>query len=163
MKPGDTFEIPHEGERWTIIRSAIHEGGSFVAEVAVAPGKGPPQHSHEHEDEVMEILEGSVTFVLVEGARVLRAGDTLHLPAGTKHAFKAGPQGFRCRSTYSGHRFEELVAQLAPGDKRGFVRMIQHSRRTNWSGSRLNSRALRAVLGLVAVVGGWLGIRPHAV
>lgn len=163
MKAGDCFEIPHEGERWTIIRSAIQDGGSFVADVAIAAGKGPPWHVHAYEDEDVEIFEGSVTFFMPDGPHVLRAGDTLRIPAGTRHTFKSGPEGFRGRSVYNGRRFEELVAQLAPGDKRGFVRMIQHARRTNWDGSRLTSPVLRGVLGVVAVVGRLLGIRPRAV
>ena len=33
MKAGDVIDIPHEGEHWTIVRSSIHEGGDFIAEL----------------------------------------------------------------------------------------------------------------------------------
>lgn len=163
MKAGDTFHIPHEGERWTIVRSAIHEGGEFVADVEIEGNKGPPWHFHPHEDEVISIFEGSVTFQFPDKTVTLRAGDRYTIPSGTRHTFKSGPEGFRGRGVYNGRRFEELVAQLAPGDKRGFVRMIQHSRRTNWAGSTLTSPILRGVLAVVAGVGALLGVRPTPV
>jgi hypothetical protein len=163
VKTGDRFEIPHEGETWTIVRSAIHEGPPFIADVSITAGKGPPTHFHADEDEVIEIFEGSVVFQMPDGPVTLEAGDRLTIPKGTRHSFKSGPDGFRGRGTYGGVLFEELVAQLAPGDKQGFVRMIQHARRTNWRGSRLTSPVLRGVLGIVAGIGWLFGIRPRAV
>lgn len=163
MKAGDQFHIPHEGERWTIVRSAIHDGGDFIADVAIEGKKGPPMHLHEHEDEAIEIFEGTVTFFMPDGPVTLRAGDTLMIPRGTRHTFKSGPDGFRGRATYNGRRFEELIAQLQPGDKRGFVRMVQHMRRTNWTGSRLTNPLLRGFLAIVGAFGSLMGIRPRSI
>lgn len=163
MQAGDRFEIPHEGETWTIVRSSIHEGGEFVAEVAFEPGKGPPRHFHADEDEVIEIFEGSVTFAMPDGPVTLRAGDRLVITAGTPHTFKSGPEGFRGRASYSGRKMEEIVAQLHPGDKRGFVRMAQHMRRTKWAGTRITNPVVRAFLATIAVGGALFGIRPRPV
>jgi quercetin dioxygenase-like cupin family protein len=163
MKSGDHFEIPHEGETWTIVRSAIHDGPPFIADVAIAAGKGPPTHFHPHEDEELEVFEGSVTFYFEDGPKTLRAGDRLTIRAGTRHRFKAGPDGVRARGSYSGARFEGLIAQLPPGDKRGFVRMIQHARHTRWSGSRLTSPVLRAILAVVGGIGWLCGVRRRDV
>lgn len=163
MRTGDTFEIPHEGETWTIVRSAIHDGPPFIVDVYFAPRKGPPMHSHPHEEEVIEVFEGSVIFQFPDGPKTLRAGDRFTIPAGMRHCFKAGPDGFRGRATYSGARFEELVAQLPPGDKRGFVRMAQHGRHTDWVGSRITSPVLRGVLAVIAGIGWVCGVRRREV
>lgn len=165
MKAGDEFSIPHEGEHWKVVRSAIESGGGdFVTEIRMEPdGDGPPFHVHAHEDELCEVLDGSVTFFMPDGEVTLRAGDTLRIPAGTRHTFKVGPNGVRARGTYNGRHFEELVAQLMPGDKRGFVRMAQHLRRTGWAGSRITNPAIRAMLTTIAVVGRVVGIRPRPV
>lgn len=163
MKAGDRFEIPHEGETWTIVRSSIHEGGEFIAELEIEAGKGPPMHFHADEDEVIELLEGSATFFMPDGPVTVRAGDRLVIPAGTKHSFKSGPEGFRGRASYSGRKMEEIVAQLQPGDKKGFVRMAQHLRHTKWAGSRITSPAIRAFLSVIALGGSLFGIRPRSV
>ena len=59
---------------------------------------GPPVHVHEREDQTLYVLEGSMTAWLdatgdspTEAA--LRAGDSVYLPRGISHAFKAGPAG----------------------------------------------------------------------
>lgn len=162
MKAGDEFHIPHEGEHWKILRSAIHEGGDFISEMRMDANKeGPPFHVHAHEDELVEVVEGSITFFMPEGPVTLKAGDTLRIPAGTRHTFKVGPEGVRGRGTYNGPHFEAVVAQLMPGDKKGFIRMAQHLRRTGWAGSRLTNPAIRAVLVVMAVVGSVFGIRPR--
>lgn len=164
MKAGDEFGIPHEGEHWKIVRSAIESGGGdFIADLEMGPNReGPPFHIHAHEDELFDVTEGSVIVFMPDGPVTVRAGETLRIPAGTRHTFKSGPEGLRARGTYNGRRFEELVAQMMPGDKKGFVRMAQHLRRTNWAGSRITNPAIRGVLIALAVAGRVVGIRPRA-
>jgi hypothetical protein len=160
MKTGDRFEIPHEGETWTIIRSAIHDGPPFIADAEIAAGKGPPTHFHPHEDEVLEVFEGSVILKLPGRTVTIRAGESVAIPKGTPHSFKAGPDGLRGRSTYDGVHFEGLVAQLMPGDKAGFIRMVLHARRTGWAGSRIANPVLRGLVTTIAGVGWLFGVRP---
>jgi Cupin domain len=163
MKAGDVIDIPHEGEHWTIIRSSIHEGGDFIVELRMSPNKGgPPFHVHEHEDEVWEVLDGSVIAMMPDGEHTVRAGERWVIPKGTKHTFKIGPDGLHARGSYNGPRFEAIVAQLAPGDKKGFIRMAQHLRRTRWAGSRLTNPLIRGMLVAMGLVGSVFGIRPHA-
>jgi quercetin dioxygenase-like cupin family protein len=164
MKAGDEIHIPHEGERWTIVRSAIEEGGGeFIADLEMEPNRdGPPFHLHPHEDETIEVFAGSVTFFMPDGPVTLRAGDTFCIPAGTRHTFKIGPDGLRARGRYNGRRFEQLVAQLMPGDKKGFVRMAQYCRQSNWEGSRITNPAIRGMLAVIAFGGRVFGIRPRA-
>jgi quercetin dioxygenase-like cupin family protein len=165
MKAGDSFYIPHEGERWTVVRSAIESGGGdFIADVEMEKNHGgPPRHVHDHEDERCEVLGGSVTFIMPGGPVLLKAGDRLHIPAGTLHTFKVGPDGVKLRASYTGRRMEDVVAQLAPGDKKGFFRMAQHLRRTNYIGSNIKGVGIRAFLAVLAVIGTLVGIRPRPV
>ena|SRR5688572_3065820 len=163
MKTGDRFDIPHEGESWHIVRSAIHDGPPFIADVTIAAGKGPPTHFHEHEDEVIEVFEGSVTFFMPDGPHEVKAGERFTIPRGTPHSFKTGAQGMRGRGVYDGVHFEGFVAQLPPGDKKGFIRLAQHATATNWIGSRLTSPLLRAFFHVLGK-GGWLfGVRRRIV
>jgi hypothetical protein len=124
---------------------------------------GPPFHFHPAEDEVIEVHEGSIIVFMPDGPVTVRAGETFRIPAGTRHTFKTGHDGLRGRGTYNGRQFEELVAQLMPGDKKGFVRMAQHARRTRWAGSRMTNPMVRGMLHAIAIVGGMFGIRPRAV
>jgi quercetin dioxygenase-like cupin family protein len=161
VKAGDVIDIPHEGERWEIERIATAEDPPFVVLVVLQPGKGPPGHEHAFEHEDMEVVEGSLLLKLPSGPITLAAGERLRVERGTPHSFRAGPDGVKVRCSYDGHHFQGGVAQLAPGDKAGFVRMILHGRRTGWAGSRLTNPLLGAVLHIIGGVGWLLGIRPR--
>lgn len=53
-------------------------------------------HSHGY-DKVLYCVEGSITFELDEGRKVvLRAGDRLDLPAGAVHSATVGDRGCVC-------------------------------------------------------------------
>ena len=59
---------------------------AFVVEAAYAEGGGPPPtHLHPAQDEAFEVLEGRMHVELGGEARVLEAGDTIGVPAGTPH------------------------------------------------------------------------------
>jgi quercetin dioxygenase-like cupin family protein len=45
---------------------------------------------------VLLCLEGSITFHLDDRDVILKAGNRLHLPAGTSHAATVGPDGCAC-------------------------------------------------------------------
>jgi quercetin dioxygenase-like cupin family protein len=51
------------------------------------PGRGAPRHVHPDAEEVIVVLAGEAEFE-VEGEReILRAGDSVVLPAGARHGF----------------------------------------------------------------------------
>src|SRR5262245_31966644 len=53
----------------------------------VAPGaQSSLRHWHTHEDELVYIIDGEVVLVSNDGEQVLRAGDVVGFPAGTKDA-----------------------------------------------------------------------------
>lgn len=79
---GDRLKLtPHE--TLTIVRS---DPEVFEVEAMWGPsGKPPPPHYHPEQDEHFEVLAGELIAKLDGEERRLRAGDTLHVPRGTKH------------------------------------------------------------------------------
>jgi quercetin dioxygenase-like cupin family protein len=72
----------HEGVRLHAI------GGEQVllCRVVYAPGKRVPRHTHEHTEQVMVILEGSVEVTVEEETRTMAAGDVAVINRGVPHA-----------------------------------------------------------------------------
>ena len=57
-----------------------------VVEIAYkGDGVKPPTHLHPKQEERFEVLEGEINVLLDGEERVIRAGDTLTVPAGTPH------------------------------------------------------------------------------
>ena len=53
----------------------------------VDPGGGVPPHIHPHLTEVFEVVEGEMTFTAGRGKQVARAGESVTVPPGTRHAY----------------------------------------------------------------------------
>lgn len=86
---GQTIHNPVSGQRLTFLATARDTGGDlFRAEGAFPPGGfAGVQHMHPHQDEHFEVLAGRAAFD-VDGQRlVLSAGQTIDVPAGTRHTF----------------------------------------------------------------------------
>jgi quercetin dioxygenase-like cupin family protein len=77
----EPFEI-HEGVRLHAI------GGEQVllCRVVYAPGKRVPRHSHDHTEQVMVILEGSVEVTIEEDTQTMLPGDVTVINRGVPHA-----------------------------------------------------------------------------
>ena len=50
--------------------------------------KAPPAHWHPDADEHFEVLAGKAAFTIEGAERVLGAGETVEVPAGTRHTFR---------------------------------------------------------------------------
>ena len=63
----------------------------------VDPGQALSLQYHESKDETLFLLEGEYQLVVEEDGelveRTIRAGDSYHVPAGTRHRMVAGPDG----------------------------------------------------------------------
>lgn len=93
------------------------EGGSLSVVEFVAPeGFGPPVHRHEHEDEMMVVLEGEVVVRSGDTETIARPGATVHLPHGVPHSFQVLEGDARLvtvtASRVGAPRFAEMVAAL---------------------------------------------------
>src|SRR5579884_2585071 len=58
----------------------------LLCKVVYAPGKRVLRHSHEHTEQVMVILEGSVELTVEDETQTLRVGDTAVINRGIEHA-----------------------------------------------------------------------------
>lgn len=85
-RPGDVIENPVTGQRLTFLTT---EDELFRAEGAFPPGGfAGVVHVHPHQDEHFEVLAGDAAFVVAGEERVLGAGATIDVPAGTPHTFR---------------------------------------------------------------------------
>jgi glyoxylate utilization-related uncharacterized protein len=88
-------------------------------ENVIAPGDGPPLHTHANEDESWYVLEGDLRFRLGSELRGAPAGSFVFVPRGTPHCFQnVGRQDARIlvMFTPSGmERFFDRFASLPSG------------------------------------------------
>lgn len=75
------------GGTYTILVSGEDTAGRFcLIDMYVPPGGGPPPHRHDFE-ETFTILEGEVEATFRGKKQVVRAGDTINIPANAPHQF----------------------------------------------------------------------------
>lgn len=75
------------GDTYTITVTGEETAGRFcVIDMYVPPGGGPPPHRHDFE-ETFILLEGEMEATFRGKKSVVRAGDTVHIPANAPHRF----------------------------------------------------------------------------
>lgn len=86
----------HAGEGWTyrygvdftVKSSEIQKGsGATFLEYNTKQGEEPPHHTHETEDEMFYVLEGSITFHCGEESFDLEPGGFIFLPRRIQHGY----------------------------------------------------------------------------
>jgi mannose-6-phosphate isomerase-like protein (cupin superfamily) len=85
-RSGFSFETP-TGERFRLIHGPIETRGAYSeAHFDLVPGGHAARaHIHPHQEERFEVLSGSLTALVGDEERVISAGETLIVPAGTPH------------------------------------------------------------------------------
>jgi uncharacterized cupin superfamily protein len=83
----------------------------------IPPGGGPPPHRHDFE-ETFILLEGEMEATFRGNKSIVRAGDTLHIPANAPHQFHnafAGPVRLLCICSPAGQEkfFMEVGVPVA--------------------------------------------------
>ncbi|MEH1868993.1 MAG: cupin domain-containing protein [Nostoc sp.] len=82
---------PVTGDQMTILHSTLGKNGRYVKiRFDLPPGaKGSPLHYHPTMSETFTVLKGSLEMEVGHSGnrRTLRAGEALHVPAGTQHSF----------------------------------------------------------------------------
>ena len=75
------------GDTYTILLSGTHTAGRFtLIDMHVPPGGGPPPHRHDFE-ETFILLDGELQATFRGEKRIVRAGETIHIPANASHQF----------------------------------------------------------------------------
>lgn len=92
----DVAHVGLVGDTYTILLSAKDTAGRYcLIDMYVPPGGGPPPHRHDFE-ETFTLLEGELNVVFRGAKRVVRAGETIHVPANSPHQFhNSGTQAAR--------------------------------------------------------------------
>ena len=76
------------GNIYTILVSGDQTGGRYcLLDMLVNDGGGPPPHRHDFE-EMFTLLEGEVEFTFRGAKIVVRAGETVNIPANAPHFFR---------------------------------------------------------------------------
>jgi quercetin dioxygenase-like cupin family protein len=122
---GETVEGPARGPL-TFKARGEQTGGSLTAvENVIAPGDGPPLHTHANEDEAWYVLEGTLRFRLGENDATAPQGSFVFVPRGTPHCFQNGgdqPARILVLFTPSGmEAFFDAFAQLPAFDPGAFA------------------------------------------
>jgi quercetin dioxygenase-like cupin family protein len=75
------------GDTYTILLSGKDTAGRFcLIDMHIPPGGGPPPHRHDFE-ETFALLEGEMVATFRGEKTVVRAGETVHIPANAPHQF----------------------------------------------------------------------------
>ncbi|HEX6459838.1 MAG TPA: cupin domain-containing protein [Thermoleophilaceae bacterium] len=90
VQPGEGFTVqgPAGGPLTFKVRGEQTGGRLTVFENVIAPGDGPPAHTHEAQDESWYVLEGVLRFKLGSEMHSAPAGSFVFVPRGTVHAFQ---------------------------------------------------------------------------
>jgi quercetin dioxygenase-like cupin family protein len=117
---GGTVDNPVGGQVVFKLRGD-QSGGSLTAfETVVAPGEGPPLHTHAKDDETLYVIEGQMRFKLGDELHTGSGGSFVFVPRGTPHTFQNvgdEPARMLIHFTPSGmERFFDRFAALEAAD-----------------------------------------------
>jgi quercetin dioxygenase-like cupin family protein len=101
------------GDTYTVLLSGKETAGRFcVIDMYIPPGGGPPPHRHDFEESFI-LLEGEMEATFRGEKSVVRAGETVHIPANAPHRFhnlSEKPVRLLCICSPSGQ--EEFFAEV---------------------------------------------------
>jgi quercetin dioxygenase-like cupin family protein len=76
------------GDTYTTLLTGKDTAGRFcLIDMHIPPGGGPPPHRHDFE-ETFIVLEGEIEAMFRGAKTVVRAGQTVHIPANAPHQFR---------------------------------------------------------------------------
>jgi hypothetical protein len=153
MREGEVAR-PSPRETITCIRSGQF-GGPFIFDLELAPGAGgPPTHTHDEGDELIEVLEGEIMFRVAGKNRRLGAGDALTLTPNDPHTFWNPSKTARARARVThGARFERAIAQPS------LTSLLMYLVYVDPGASRATSPMVKLVARLVAWIGRRRGVQ----
>jgi quercetin dioxygenase-like cupin family protein len=106
------------GDTYTILLSGKETARRFcLIDMHIPPGGGPPPHRHDFE-ETFSVLEGEIEATFRGKKQVVRAGETINIPANAPHQFRnasSRPARLLCICSPSGQEefFIEVGVRVA--------------------------------------------------
>ena len=115
-QPNEDEKLPHiglVGDTYTILLSGNDTNGRYcLIDMLIPPGGGPGAHRHDFE-ESFTILEGEIEATFRGKKSVVRAGETVNIPANAPHYFtNASKQIARLLCICAPAGQEEFFAQV---------------------------------------------------
>lgn len=115
-QPDTAQKLPHiglAGDTYTILLSGKDTAGRFcLIDMHVPPNGGPPPHRHDFE-ETFTVLDGELEATFRGAKQVVRAGETINIPANAPHQFRnASSQPARMLCICSPAGQEEFFVQV---------------------------------------------------
>jgi len=117
--PDTDPSLPHiglVGDTYTILLSGKDTNGRYcLIDMYIPPGGGPPPHRHDFE-ESFTVLEGEIQATFRGVKSVVRAGQTISIPANAPHSFTNAteqPARLLCICAPAGQ--EDFFAQVGVG------------------------------------------------
>jgi quercetin dioxygenase-like cupin family protein len=90
-RPNEDQNLPHiglVGDTYTILLTGKDTAGRYcLIDMHVPPGGGPAPHRHDF-DEMFTLLDGEIEFTFRGEKSVVRAGETVNIPANAPHFFQ---------------------------------------------------------------------------
>ena len=120
------------GEKITVLAAKAATGGYEIFLQEGPAGSGPPPHSHGW-DEAFFVMGGEIEFGFDDKVMTARPGTLVHLPAGTTHWFRFGPDGGRMLSLTGAGNASELftgIDQAIPPNAPDLAKLIEVANRT---------------------------------
>lgn len=120
MEERFTYVPAGEGPKWNVmgeieVFKRTGEDYSFFETIS-QPQNGAPLHIHPNMDEVLYVLDGEFLVQADDQKFTVGAGDFVHFPKGTPHAYKnvgTEPGKLLCLCTPGGYeRFFQAMSQL---------------------------------------------------
>ena len=115
-RPETDPSLPHialVGDTYTVLLSGGDTDGRYcLIDMHIPPGGGPPPHRHDFE-ESFTLLDGEIEATFRGRKLVVRAGETLHIPANAPHSF-----------TNASDRPVRLLCLCAPAGQEEFFQKV---------------------------------------
>jgi quercetin dioxygenase-like cupin family protein len=117
----DNPDLPHVGlvgDTYTILVAGKDTNGRYsLIDMHIPPGGGPPPHRHDFE-EMFSMLEGEIEATFRGKKTIIRAGETINIPANAPHQFQnksAQPARLLCLCSPAGQEdfFREVGVAVA--------------------------------------------------
>src|SRR5215203_4114138 len=175
-KAGDEIVNPRTGQRMVFLKTSTETGGELVQIDTYNPptGVAEPEHVHPFQESGAEVLSGSLRFRIGGEERLVKAGESITIPANTLHFFwNDGEQEAHTvqwfRPALKIDRFFESflgLAQAGKLDEKGLPSLWQLAVMVPQFGDEIRLTSppwvvQKSVFGALAPVGRMLGHRPE--
>ena len=99
---------------WVILADGNDTGGRYSLMYELMPkGSGPGPHTHTWSDETYYLLSGEIAFLIGDEIKTARAGDFVHVPRDTRHAFRVDSETAEFLNGYTPASLEQSVIECA--------------------------------------------------